>query len=139
MKKILLILLLLCSLTLQAQKFDFKAQPYIVPTVDLSVLTATTAYWVYADKVEPDKVIHFMFGYFCTSAMNRLLQPLDLPKGLKIGVPVLVFGGLAVFKELSDSQFDKRDLYAGLLGSGISAISFTFTYTIHYKKHIKLQ
>lgn len=133
MKKILLIILLLSSLTLQAQKFDFKAQSFIVPTVDLSVLTATTAYWVYADKVEPDKVIHFLFGYFCTSAMNRLLQPLDLPKGLKIGVPVLVFGGLAVFKELSDSQFDKRDLYAGLLGSGISAISFNLTYTIKYK------
>lgn len=129
-------MLLLCSLTLHAQKFDFKAQPYIIPATDLSVLTATTAYWIYSDNVQPDKVIHFLFGYFATSAMNRLLQPLDLSKGLKIGVPVLVFGGLAVFKELSDSQFDKRDLYAGLLGSGISAISFNLTYTIKYKTAI---
>lgn len=138
MKKLLLFLfafaIIFNSFT-QTQKnnYDFKLKPYIVPTVDLSVLTATTAYWIFAEKVEPDKVIHFLFGYFATSAMNYILKPLDLPKGLKIGVPILVFGGLAVFKELSDSQFELRDFYAGMLGCGISAISFNLTYTIKYK------
>ena len=99
-----------------------------MPTVDLSVMTAGTIYWIYADKVEPDKLIHFMYGYFATQAMNYLLAPLDIPKGLKIGVPILVFSGLALFKELSDSQFDKRDLYAGLLGCGIASVSFNLVF-----------
>ena len=134
MKRLLLtILFLLLTITIQAQTNNFKVQQYIVPTVDLSILTATTAYWVFSNKVEPDKVIHFLFGYFATSAMNRLLQPLDLPVSLKIGTPILVFGGLALFKEFSDLQFDKRDFYAGMLGCGISVISFNLVYTIKYK------
>ena len=140
MKKILLILLLLCSLTLHAQKFDFKAQPFIVPTVDLSVLTATTAYWVYYDNVQPDKVIHFLFGYFATSAMNRLLQPLDLPIIIKVGTPILVFTSAAIFKEVFlDSSGEWGDFNAGMMGCAISVVSFNLTYTIPYKKHIKLQ
>jgi len=140
MKKIILILLLLFTLTLQAQKFDFKAQPFIVPTVDLSVLTATTAYWVYYDNVQPDKVIHFLFGYFATSAMNRLLQPLDLPIIIKVGTPILVFTSAAIFKEIFlDSSAEWGDFNAGMLGCAISVVSFNLTYTIPYKKHIKLQ
>ena len=38
MKKILFILLLLCSLTLQAQKFDFKVKTSVIHSVDLTVL-----------------------------------------------------------------------------------------------------
>jgi hypothetical protein len=114
---------------LQAQKFDFKAQPFIVPTVDWSVLTATTAYWVYYDNVQPDKVIHFLFGYFATSAMNRLLQPLDLPKFMKVCTPVLVFGGLSFFKEVFlDGKPDWNDFKAGMIGCGISVVSFNLIY-----------
>ena len=133
MKKILFIILLLCSLTLQAQKFDFKVKAQVTHVVDLSVLTAGAAYWVYADKVEPDKLIHFMYGYFATQAMNYLLEPLDLPKGLKIATPILVFGGLAMFKEFADSKVEMRDFYAGMIGCGIASVSFNLTFTIPYK------
>ena len=131
MKKILFILLLLSSLTLfsQTQKFDFKVRTAVIHTVDLSVLTATTAYWIYSDNVQPDKVIHFLFGYFSTKAMYYILEPLDLPKGLKICTPVLVFGGLALFKEvLLDGYPDWNDFKAGMIGSGISIVSFNLIY-----------
>jgi hypothetical protein len=128
MKKILIFFLLLLSLTLQAQKFDFKVKSQITHTVDLTVLTATTVYWMYADKVEPDKVIHFLFGYFATNAMQSLLSLTDMPKGLKMFTPILVFGGLAVFKELIDTKADWKDFYAGMIGCGISLVSFNIVY-----------
>jgi len=133
MKKILLIILLLSSLTLQAQKFDFKVKAQVTHVVDLSVMTAGAIYWIYADKVEPDKLIHFMYGYFATQAMNYILKPLEIPKYLKISTPIIVFGGLALFKEFSDSQFEMRDFYAGMLGCGIAVVSFNLTFTIPYK------
>ena len=140
MKKLLFLILLLSSLTLQAQKFDFKVKTQVTHAVDLSVLTAGAIYWIYADKVEPDKLIHFMFGYFSTQAMNYLLEPLNLPRGLKISTPIIVFGGLALFKKLSDSQFDKRDFYAGILGCGIAVVSFNLVYSIPYNhKQLKLR
>ena len=120
--------MLLCSLTLQAQKFDFKVKSQVTHVVDLSVLSAGAAYWVYADKVEPDKLIHFMYGYFATQAMNYLLEPLKLPRGLKIATPIIVFGGLAMFKELADSQFEMRDFYAGMIGCGLSVVSFNLVF-----------
>jgi len=129
MKKTIIILLLsLFSLTLQAQKFDFKVKSQITHTVDLTVLTATTVYWLKADNVQPDKVIHFLFGYFSTQAMYYILEPLDLPKGLKMFTPILVFGGLATFKELIDSKADWKDWNAGMLGCGVSVISFNLVY-----------
>lgn len=131
MKKSILFLLILISVSLQGQSFDFKIKP-VTPAIDLGVLTATTVYWMYADNVQPDKVIHFMYGYFATQAMNYLLAPLDLHKGLKICTPIIVFGGLAMFKELADSQADWNDFKAGMLGCGLASISFTFTYTIKY-------
>ena len=131
MKKILFILLLLCSLTLfsQTQKFDFKVRTAVSHTVDLSVLTATTAYWIYSDNVQPDKVIHFLFGYFSTKAMYYILEPLDLPKGLKICTPILVWSGLSLFKEIMlDGSPDWNDFKAGMIGSGISIVSFNLIY-----------
>ena len=129
MKKTIIILLLsLLSLTLQAQKFDFKVKSQITHTVDLTVLTATTVYWLKGENVQPDKVIHFLFGYFSTQAMYYLLEPLDLPKGLKTFTPILVFGGLATFKELIDSKADWKDWNAGMLGCGVSVISFNLVY-----------
>ena len=118
MKKILLILLLLCSFTLSAQKFDFKVKTAVIHTVDLSVLTATTAYWIYDENPQADKIIHFLFGYFSTKAMYYILEPLDLPKGLKVCTPVLVFGGLSLFKEIMlDGSPDWNDFKAGMIGS----------------------
>ena len=128
MRKLLLIFLILCSLTLQAQKFDFKVKTAVIHSVDLAVLTATTAYWVYSTTVEPDKLIHFMYGYFATKAMYYILEPLELPRGLKIATPIIVFGGLAMFKEFADSQFDKKDFYAGMLGCGLSVVSFNLVF-----------
>lgn len=94
MRKILFIILLLSSITLQAQKFDFKVKTAVVNSVDLAVLTGVTAYWIAGDNVQPDKVIHFLFGYFSTQAMKYILEPLDLPRGLKIATPILVFQDL---------------------------------------------
>ena len=129
MKKILLILLLIFSLTLHAQKFDFKVRTAVVHTVDLTVLTATTAYWIYDDAPQADKIIHFLFGYFSTQAMYYILEPLDLPKGLKISTPILVFGGIALFKEIMlDGKPDWNDFKAGMMGCGISVVSFNLIY-----------
>ena len=130
MKKILFILLVLCSLTLQAQqKFDFKVRTAVSHSVDLTVLTGVTAYWIAGDNVQPDKVIHFLFGYFSTKAMYYILEPLDLPKGLKVCTPVLVFGGLALFKEVMlDGYPDWNDFKAGMYGCGISVVSFNLIY-----------
>ena len=129
MKKILLILLLLCSLTLQAQKFDFKVRTAVAHTVDLTVLTATTAYWIYDDAPQADKIIHFLFGYFSTQAMYYILEPLDLPKFMKVCTPVLVFGGLSFFKEVFlDGKPDWNDFKAGMMGCGISVVSFNLIY-----------
>ena len=131
MKKILFILLLLSSLTLfsQTQKFDFKVKTAVSHSVDLTVLTATTAYWIYSDAPQADKIIHFLFGYFSTKAMYYILDPLDLPNGLKVCTPVLVFGGLALFKEVMlDGYPDWNDFKAGMYGCGISVISFNLIY-----------
>lgn len=130
MKKILFILLLLCSLTLQAQKFDFKVKTAVSHSVDLAVLTGVIAYWIYSDNVQPDKVIHFLFGYFSTKAMYYILEPLDLPKGLKIVTPIVVFTGLAaLFKEVMlDGYPDWNDFKAGMYGCGISVVSFNLIY-----------
>lgn len=135
MRKLLFLILLLSSLTLQAQKFDFKVKSQVTHSVDLSVLTAGAAYWIYADKVEPDKLIHFMYGYFATQAMNYLLEPLDLPRGLKIGTPILVFTGLALFKEfMLDSSPDiNGDFKVSMIGMAISTVSFNIVYSIPYK------
>ena len=131
MKKILFILLLLCSLTLfsQTQKFDFKVRTAVSHTVDLSVLTATTAYWIYDKQPQADKIIHFLFGYVSTQAMYYILEPLDLPKELKICTPVIVWGGLSLFKEIMlDGSPDWNDFKAGMIGSGISIVSFNLIY-----------
>ena len=129
MKKILLILLLLCSLTLSAQKFDFKVRTAVSHSVDLTVLTATTAYLIYSDNVQPDKVIHFLFGYFSTKAMYYILEPLDLPKWLKLCTPIIVWSGLSLFKEIMlDGYPDWNDFKAGMMGCGISVISFNLIY-----------
>ena len=94
MKKILFILILLSSLTLfsQTQKFDFKVRTAVSHTVDLSLLTGITAYWIYDENPQADKIIHFLFGYFATQSMYYILEPLDLPKSLKICTPILVSG-----------------------------------------------
>ena len=128
MKKILFILLLICSLTLQAQKFDFKVKTAVSHSVDLTVLTATTAYWIAGDNVQPDKVIHFLYGYFSTQAMYYILETTDMPKILKVCTPVLVFGGLAAFKEMIDSKADIEDFKAGMYGCAISVVSFNLIY-----------
>ena len=130
MKKILFILLLLCSLTLQAQqKFDFKVKTAVSHSVDLTVLTGVTAYWIAGDNVQPDKVIHFLFGYFSTKAMYYILEPLDVPKFMKVCTPVLVFTGLAAFKEVMlDGYPDWNDFKAGMYGCGISVVSFNLIY-----------
>ena len=129
MKKILFILPLLCSLTLQAQKFDFKVKTAVSHSVDLTVLTATTAYWIYSDAPQADKIIHFLFGYFSTKAMYYILEPTEIPSFLKVCTPVLVFGGLALFKEvLLDGYPDWNDFKAGMYGCGISVISFNLIY-----------
>ena len=120
--------MLLSSLTLQAQKFDFKVKTATIHAVDLAVLTGVTAFWIAGDNVQPDKVIHFLFGYFSTKAMYYILEPLDLPRGLKITTPIIVFGGLAMFKELADSQVEMRDFYAGMLGCGIASVSFNLVF-----------
>lgn len=132
MKKLFTIILLAFTLSVSSQNFEFKIKT-VTPAIDLGILTATTAYWMYADNVQPDKVIHFMYGYFATQAMNYLLAPLGMPKYLKIATPILVFGGLAFCKELADSQADWNEFKAGMLGCGLASISFTFTYTIKYK------
>ena len=131
MKKLLILFsILLLSLTLQGQtKSDFKVKSQITHVVDLSVLTATTVYWIKSDNVQPDKVIHFLFGYFSTQAMYYILEPLDLPKGLKTFTPILVFGGLSFMKEaMFDGYPDWKDFGAGMLGCGISVISFNLVY-----------
>ena len=131
MKKILFILLLLCSLTLfsQTQKFDFKVRTAVSHTVDLSLLTGITAYWIYDKQPQADKIIHFLFGYFATQSMYYILEPLDLPKGLKICTPILVWSGLSLFKEIMlDGSPDWNDLKAGMIGSGISIVSFNLIY-----------
>lgn len=128
MRKLLFLILLFSSLTLYSQKFDFKVKTAVIHSVDLAVLTGVTAYWIAGDNVQPDKVIHFMYGYFATQAMNYLLEPLDLPRGLKITTPIIVFGGLAMFKELADSQVEMRDFYAGMIGCGIASVSFNLVF-----------
>ena len=129
MKKILFILLLLCSFALQAQKFDFKVKTAVSHSVDLTVLTGITAYWIYDKQPQPDKIIHFLFGYFATQSMYYILEPLDLPKSLKICTPVIVWGGLSLFKEvLLDGSPDWNDFKAGMIGSGISIVSFNLIY-----------
>ena len=133
MRKLLFNILLLSSITLQAQKFDFKVKAQVTHTVDLTVLTATTAYWIAGENVQPDKVIHFLFGYFSTQAMQYLLEPLELPRGLKIGTPILVFTGLALFKEfMLDGYPDLMDFKAGIYGMSIAVVSFNIVYTIPY-------
>ena len=142
MRKLLFFILLLSSLTLYAQKFDFKVKTAVVHIVDLTVLTATTAYWIAGDNVQPDKVIHFLFGYFSTKAMYYILEPLDLPRGLKIGAPIIVFSGLALFKEyMLDSSPDiNGDFKVGMTGMAISVVSFNLVYSIPYKhKQLKLR
>ena len=137
MRKLLFIILLLSSITLQAQKFDFKVKSQVTHSVDLAVLTATTAYWVAGDNVQPDKVIHFLFGYFSTQAMQYLLEPLELPRGLKIATPILVFSGLAAMKEwMLDGTPDINDFKAGIYGMGIAVVSFNVVYTIPYNHKI---
>ena len=135
MRKLLFFILLLSSLTLHSQKFDFKVKAQVTHAVDLAVLTGVTAYWITGDNVQPDKVIHFLFGYFSTKAMFYILEPLDLPRGLKIGTPILVFTGLALFKEyMLDSSPDiNGDFKAGMYGCGIAIVSFNVVYTIPYK------
>ena len=129
MKKILFILLLLCSLTLHTQKFDFKVKTAVSHSVDLTVLTATTAYWIYDENPQADKIIHFLFGYVSTQAMYYILEPLELPKSLKICTPVIVWGGLSLFKEIMlDGYPDWNDFKAGMIGSGISIVSFNLIY-----------
>ena len=129
MKKILFILLLLSSLTLSAQKFDFKVKTAVSHSVDLTVLTATTAYWIYDENPQPDKIIHFLFGYFATQSMYYILEPLELPKSLKICTPVIVWSGLSLFKEIMlDGYPDWNDFKAGMIGSGISIVSFNLIY-----------
>ena len=133
MRKLLFIILLLSAITLQAQKFDFKVKAQVTHAVDLTVLTATTAYWIAGENVQPDKVIHFLFGYFSTQAMQYLLEPLDLPRGLKIATPILVFSGLAAIKELMlDGYPDINDFRAGIYGMSIAVVSFNVVYTIPY-------
>ena len=131
MKKILFILILLSSLTLfsQTQKFDFKVKTAVSHSVDLTVLTATTAYWIYDENPQADKIIHFLFGYFATQSMYYILEPLELPKSLKICTPVIVWGGLSLFKEIMlDGSPDWNDFKAGMIGSGISIVSFNLIY-----------
>ena len=141
MKKLLFLIFLLSSLTLQAQKFDFKVKTAVIHSVDLAVLTGVTAYWIAGDNVQPDKVIHFLFGYFSTKAMYYILEPLELPRGLKIGTPILVFTGLAFFKEaLLDGSPDWMDFKAGIAGMAISTVSFNIVYSIPYNhKPLKLR
>ena len=137
MRKLLFIILLLSAITLQAQKFDFKVKSQVTHAVDLTVLTATTAYWITSDNVQPDKVIHFLFGYFSTQAMQYILEPLDLPRGLKIATPILVFGGLAAMKEwMLDGYPDIKDFKAGIYGMSIAVVSFNVVYTIPYNHKI---
>ena len=134
MRKLLSIILLLSSLTLHSQNFDFKVKPVTTPITDLSVLTATTVYWMYNEKPQPDKIIHFLFGYFATNAMYQIMEYTEFPRGLKIGVPIVVWGSLSLFKEVMlDGSPDWNDFKAGMLGCGISVISFQLTYTIQYK------
>ena len=141
MRKLLLIFLILCSLTLQAQKFDFKVKTAVIHSVDLAVLTGVTAYWIAGDNVQPDKVIHFLFGYFSTKAMYYILEPLELPRGLKISTPILVFTGMALFKEfMLDSSPEMLDFKAGMYGCAISVVSFNLVYSIPYNhKPLKLR
>ena len=142
MRKLLFLILLLSSLTLQAQKFDFKVKTAVIHSVDLAVLTATTAYWIAGDNVQPDKVIHFLFGYFSTKAMYYILEPLDLPIGLKIGTPILVFTGLALFKKfMLDSSPDiNGDFKVSTIGMAISVVSFNLVYSIPYNhKQLKIR
>ena len=131
MRKLLLTILLsflLCSSFGQG-KFDFKVKTAVTHSVDLAVLTGVTAYWIYGENVQPDKVIHFLFGYFSIQAMNYILEPLDLPKGLKIATPIVVFSGLAAFKEIMlDGYPDWNDFKAGMYGCGISVISFNLIF-----------
>ena len=131
MRKILFIILLLSAITLQAQKFDFKVKAQVTHAVDLAVLTGVTGYWIAGDNVQPDKVIHFLFGYFSTQAMQYLLEPLDIPKTLKIATPVIVFSGLALFKEfMLDGYPDLMDFKAGIYGMSIAVVSFRIIFAI---------
>ena len=77
------------------------------------------------------KDIHFLFGYFSTQAMQYLLEPLELPRGLKIATPILVFSGLAAMKEwMLDGTPDINDFKAGIYGMGIAVVSFKIVFTI---------
>ena len=142
MKKLLFLILLLSSLTLQAQKFDFKVKTATIHAADLAVLTGVTAYWIAGDNVQPDKVIHFLFGYFSTKAMYYILEPLELPRGLKISTPILVFTSMALFKEfMLDSSPDiNGDFKVSTIGMAISVVSFNIVYLIPYNhKQLKLR
>lgn len=134
MKKLFLLLAILVTVVTISysqtnQKFDFKVRTAVSHTVDLTVLTATTAYWIYDEKPQADKIIHFLFGYISTQAMYYILEPLDLPKFMKAFTPVFVFGGLALFKEVMlDGSPDWGDFKAGMYGCGISVVSFNLIY-----------
>ena len=134
MKRLLLIFILLSSLSLFAQ-FNFKYKPINpTPVTDISAITATTIYWVLADNVQPDKVIHFLVGYFATNAMNQLLSATEIPRILKIAAPITFWVGLSLMKEaFFDGSPDWNAFKAGMLECGISVISFQLTYTIQYK------
>lgn len=132
----ILLSLLFCSLLAQ-QKFDFKVKSQVTHSVDLAVMGGVTYYWLFDDAPQPDKVIHFLFGYFSTQAMQYFLEPLELPRGLKIATPILVFCGLAAMKEwMLDGTPDINDFKAGIYGMGIAVVSFNVVYTIPYNHKI---
>ena len=141
MRKLLLTFLLsflLCSSFGQG-RFDFKVKSQVTHAVDIAVMGGVTYYWLFDDAPQPDKVIHFLFGYFSTQAMQYLLEPLGLPRGLKIATPILVFSGLAAMKEwMLDGSPDINDFKAGIYGMGIAVVSFNIVYNIPYN-HKKLQ
>ena len=131
MRKLLLTILLSCLLcsSFGQGKFDFKVKSQVTHAVDIAVMGGVTYYWLFDDAPQPDKVIHFLFGYFSTKAMYYILEPLDVPKFMKVCTPVLVFTGLAAFKEVMlDGYPDWNDFKAGMYGCGISVISFNLIY-----------
>ena len=140
MKKLLLTLFLLLSISCYAQQFDFKYKPVNpTPITDISVLTATTVYWMYSENPQADKIIHFLVGYFATNSMYQLLTISDAPIVIRIGTPILVWSTISFMKEaMFDGSPDWNDFKAGMLGCGLSAISFNISYTIKYKPHHKI-
>lgn len=134
MKKLLLLFLLLISISCYSQQFAFKYKPVNpTPITDLGVLTGTTVYWMLGDKPQADKIIHFMFGYFATNAMNQLLTVSDAPLAIRIGTPILVWTGISFMKEaMLDGSPDWNDFKAGMLGCALSTISFNISYTIKF-------